>query len=779
MAKDTQANFLRTGELLFGKYRIEKIVGRGGYGRVYKARDTLMDRDVAVKELLMRYADHPLITRRFIQEARAAGRLQHANIVTVFNLERSLDDGRFFLIMEFINGASLRQIFRKRKKLPAKHIQLVAQAVLSGLQHAHQHSVVHRDIKPDNVMVTADERIKIADFGVAKLPVHEGGFTQLSGGGMPAGTAAYLSPEQVRGEEVGLGSDLYSLGVTLYELSTGEFYFDIDSCKSFYEVQDKIIKSVPRAPSEVVSGSPKWLDDLVLGLLMKDATKRIQSAAAALLMIPDATSGVATGDVATKRSGETFGSGGQNRSPENVPREEPRDEVLASDEPHESAFAAGPNTDALQRINLYRRSNAQPQNENGHNESAAASMPLRWTFSVQESIAQVQVVGKTLFVSTVSGSVHIVNLENGEEVWRIVQRKKTRGVPEFAVTSKYLALLQPSGELVLYDWKDRRELWSVTSAGDRPGMIDGPWGPRANQRPQHVFWYGHLLYLCTVQRTASNGPIVMLDGVDTENGSVIRIVDTGFRELRSLVAAPSNASELVEGHLWVESPGEVISVDLLSSKVLRKKSPPTQVELLKLYAHFPRTAWGASHVDNFQSKTAVLSRSGNANAMAERAEEGCYSGFSGEPVLVSLEALAGTERIVSSLDLETLEPNWSTRVTGPVDSVSRTGAMNEVLFSNLSVYVTYGPKRESLLQLDINSGEPQERLDFGKEIIWLCPGSSGYLTLFDDGTIAEFQYDRNELIWSYQFESQIRVGLCVSSSEAVIVTTEKEVFALG
>jgi serine/threonine protein kinase len=202
-------------ELAGGRYRIEEVLGRGGMASVYLARDGELERQVAVKVLAEHLADTPGFRERFLREARLAAQLSHPNVVQVFDVGE--DAGRPFIVMEYVEGATLAEELKQRGKLdPAEVVDLALQ-VCGGLEHAHAAGLVHRDIKPQNLLLRADGTVKIADFGIARA-AETTRFTQV---GSVLGTAAYLSPEQALGEEVTAAADIYSLGCVLYELLTG------------------------------------------------------------------------------------------------------------------------------------------------------------------------------------------------------------------------------------------------------------------------------------------------------------------------------------------------------------------------------------------------------------------------------------------------------------------------------------------------------------------------------------------------------------------------------
>jgi eukaryotic-like serine/threonine-protein kinase len=200
-----------TETLAAGRYRIEREVGHGGMATVYLAHDEELGRPVAVKLLPPHLADDADFRARFVREARLAGRLSHPNVVRVYDAGET--DGRPFIVMEYVSGSSLADAGRLA---PQRVIELVVQAC-TGLQHAHDAGVLHRDVKPANLLVSDSGVLKIADFGIARADES----TRHTQGGTLLGTAAYLAPEQIAGEDATAASDIYSLGAVLYELLTG------------------------------------------------------------------------------------------------------------------------------------------------------------------------------------------------------------------------------------------------------------------------------------------------------------------------------------------------------------------------------------------------------------------------------------------------------------------------------------------------------------------------------------------------------------------------------
>ncbi len=251
-----------------GRYRILRRLGTGGMANVYLAEDTELGRRVAIKILNDRYAHDDLFVERFRREAKSAAGLSHPNIVSIY--DRGEAEGTYYIAMEVIEGASLKDLIRANERLrPAQAVSYTRQ-VLSALRFAHRHGVIHRDIKPHNILIGHEERLKVADFGIARA-----GASQMTEAGSVMGTAHYLSPEQARGAQVTASSDLYSVGVMLYEMLTGQVPFSGDTP---VEIAMKHLNEPPRPPSALAPGIPADLDRIALRALAKDPASRYQSA---------------------------------------------------------------------------------------------------------------------------------------------------------------------------------------------------------------------------------------------------------------------------------------------------------------------------------------------------------------------------------------------------------------------------------------------------------------------------------------------------------------------
>src|SRR4051794_25559610 len=256
------------GELFDGRYRLERRIGTGGMADVYLAEDESLGRNVAIKVLAERYAEDEQFVERFRREAQAAAGLNHPNIVSIY--DRGEADGSYYIAMEFLDGRSLKDEIVEDGPLPAPRAIDYALQILQALRFAHRNGVVHRDIKPHNIIVGRDRRLKVTDFGIARA-----GASQMTEVGSIIGTAQYLSPEQARGQQVRPPADLYSLGVVLYEMLTGRVPFDGDSAVA---IAMKHVSENPRPPRELNPSIPPALEQVVLRALAKDPALRYQSA---------------------------------------------------------------------------------------------------------------------------------------------------------------------------------------------------------------------------------------------------------------------------------------------------------------------------------------------------------------------------------------------------------------------------------------------------------------------------------------------------------------------
>ncbi|HEX2161963.1 MAG TPA: protein kinase [Thermoleophilaceae bacterium] len=255
-----------------GRYRIERRLGAGGMSTVFLAQDTVLERPVAVKLLAEHLADDEAFVARFQREALAAARLQHPNVVQVFDYGLDAPSHRHFIVMEFVDGPSCADLLRDRKRLDIEETVGIVRDACHGLDYAHRAGVVHRDVKPGNLLLSSDSgTTKLADFGIAKAAEQ----TRITQVGSVLGTAAYLSPEQAHGDEAGPRSDTYSLGVCAYQLLTGRLPHEYGSLTELaLKQREEPIEPISELRPEV----PLQLDLAIRVSLERDPADRYDSA---------------------------------------------------------------------------------------------------------------------------------------------------------------------------------------------------------------------------------------------------------------------------------------------------------------------------------------------------------------------------------------------------------------------------------------------------------------------------------------------------------------------
>ncbi|HST19773.1 MAG TPA: serine/threonine-protein kinase [Blastocatellia bacterium] len=254
---------------IIGNYKITEKIGEGGMGAVFKGLDFMLEREVAIKMLRPELAQQPHVVERFRLEAITLAKLSHPNIATLHTFLRRGND--FFMVMEFVAGKTLSSLIKQVGALPCDQaISLLCQA-LEGIEHAHEFGIIHRDIKSENMMLTQKGSIKVMDFGIARVL----GTDRMTRHGHLVGTIEYMAPEQVRGEEADLRSDIYSTGIVLYEMVTGRLPFNSDSDYALMKMQ---VEQHPQLPRRFAPSIPAFVEEAIIRALNKDPESRFQSA---------------------------------------------------------------------------------------------------------------------------------------------------------------------------------------------------------------------------------------------------------------------------------------------------------------------------------------------------------------------------------------------------------------------------------------------------------------------------------------------------------------------
>jgi eukaryotic-like serine/threonine-protein kinase len=253
-----------------GSYKVTEKIGEGGMGAVFKGIDLMLEREVAIKMLRPELASQPQVVERFRSEAVTLAKLNHPNIATLFSFLRQGED--FFMVMEFVRGETLDSLIRRSGAMPCDRAIALLNQALDGIDHAHRMGIIHRDIKPANMMLTETGTLKVMDFGIARVL----GTSRMTKQGNIVGTIEYMSPEQVRGLETDARSDIYSLGILLYEMLTGRVPFSSDS---EYDLMRMQIENAPEPPRVFSAQIPQAVEQAIMRSLAKRPDARFQGAA--------------------------------------------------------------------------------------------------------------------------------------------------------------------------------------------------------------------------------------------------------------------------------------------------------------------------------------------------------------------------------------------------------------------------------------------------------------------------------------------------------------------
>ena len=259
------------GKIIGNRYEILEEAGNGGMATVFKAKDHVLNRYVAVKVLKDEYTTDSDFIKRFNTEAQSAAGLSHANIVSIYDVGYEEENNLYYIVMELVKGKTLKQIIKKDGVIPWKWAVNIAMQIASALEEAHKNGIVHRDIKPHNIIITEDGVAKVTDFGIAKAVSN----STITAFGTTIGSVHYFSPEQAKGSITDAKSDLYSLGVVMYEMLTGRVPFDADTPVS---VALKHMQEEPEEPIEINENIPNAINKIVVKAMKKDPGERYQSA---------------------------------------------------------------------------------------------------------------------------------------------------------------------------------------------------------------------------------------------------------------------------------------------------------------------------------------------------------------------------------------------------------------------------------------------------------------------------------------------------------------------
>jgi serine/threonine protein kinase len=254
---------------IIGKYKLVEKLGEGGMGEVYRGINMMVEREVAIKFLRPELAGQPQVVERFRSEAVTLAKLNHPNIATLYDFDRQGDS--FIMVLEFVRGVTLDDVLQKRGAIPVDQAVPIFCQVLDGIQHAHDFGIIHRDIKPANMMLTEKGTLKVLDFGIARIL----GTARMTRQGNIIGTIEYMSPEQVRGMETDERSDIYSLGMLLYEMLTGRCPFEI---QNEFELMKAQIEQFPMPPRQLNPAIPEVVEQAIWRSIQKDPAQRFQNA---------------------------------------------------------------------------------------------------------------------------------------------------------------------------------------------------------------------------------------------------------------------------------------------------------------------------------------------------------------------------------------------------------------------------------------------------------------------------------------------------------------------
>jgi len=354
-----------------GSYKVTDKIGEGGMGAVFRGIDIMLEREVAIKMLRPELASQPNIVERFRSEAITLAKLNHPNIATLYSFVRHGDD--FFMVMEFVRGDTLDDVINKSGAMRCDHaIRLLSQA-LEGIEHAHRMGIIHRDIKPANMMLTETGTLKVMDFGIARVL----GTARMTKQGNIVGTIEYMSPEQVRGLETDARSDIYSLGILLYEMLTGRVPFKSDS---EYDLMKMQIEDAPAPPRVFAAGIPPAVEQAIMRSLAKRQEARFQTAGEFRDVLLAAIGGTAPALTAPVISTPTLAAGSAFAAPQ-----------ATASTPKETRLAAGAAGQFVPPSMPYQAN--VPVNYSAYQQPAPVAQPSKSNAKVFIALAAFVVIG--------------------------------------------------------------------------------------------------------------------------------------------------------------------------------------------------------------------------------------------------------------------------------------------------------------------------------------------------------------------------------------------------
>lgn len=324
--------FTMIGTILGGRYEILEEIGKGGMAHVYKAHCRLLNRTVAVKVLRGDLEGGDEFIERFNTEAQSAAGLTHPNIVSIYDVGE--DKGCHYIVMEYIDGITLKEYIKKKGKIPCREAAYIAEQICAALEAAHEKNIVHRDIKPHNIMITSDNRVKVTDFGIARASTN----ATMQVGDSILGSVHYISPEQARGGYVDCKSDIYSLGIVLYEMLTGKVPFESDSPVA---VAMKHLEERPVPPCEIDPEIPAELQEIVMKAISKETRNRYQTITSMKSDLEAIMPRLPGDDEEERIPQETEPSEQEPQSDEAIPAEEADDEDYDDDGSEEKPKGVG------------------------------------------------------------------------------------------------------------------------------------------------------------------------------------------------------------------------------------------------------------------------------------------------------------------------------------------------------------------------------------------------------------------------------------------------------